>query len=123
MKSDTRSGALLGSHNAPGTRAGLSARAEDAAAGAQERIRTLIADQSAAEATGLGFFAATPHAARPSLAHRLSIWFHDSQPSRPVRINHTLARPSEPVAAMVRPQARRPQSPQALRSSARSATL
>ena len=47
MKPDTRSGALLGSHNPRGTIAGLIAPAEDAAAGAHERIRTLIADDSA----------------------------------------------------------------------------
>ena len=71
--------------------------------------------KSAAEANGIGFFAPTPHAARHPPARRLSIWFNDSQPGGPVRINHTLARPSKPVAAIVRPQARRPQSRQALR--------
>ncbi len=47
MKPDTTSGALLGSRSPPGTIAGLIAPAQDAAAGAHERIRTLIADDSA----------------------------------------------------------------------------
>jgi DNA-binding NarL/FixJ family response regulator len=47
VKPDTRSGALLGSHNSSGTLAGASAPAEEAAAGAHQRIRTLIADDSA----------------------------------------------------------------------------
>jgi hypothetical protein len=71
--------------------------------------------KSATEANGIGFFAPTPHAARHPPARRLSICFNDSQPGGPVRINHTLARTSKPVAAIVRPQARRPQSRQALR--------
>jgi len=51
----------------------------------------------------------------PPARRRLSIWFNHPPPSQPVRINHTLARPSKPVAAIVRPQAGRPQSPLALR--------
>jgi DNA-binding NarL/FixJ family response regulator len=47
MEPETRSGALMGSHNPPGTLAGLVAPAADAAQGAHERIRTLIADDSA----------------------------------------------------------------------------
>jgi DNA-binding NarL/FixJ family response regulator len=47
VKPDTRSGALLSSRASPGTSAGLIAPAEEAAAGAHERIRTLIADDSA----------------------------------------------------------------------------
>ena len=47
MKPDARGGALLGSHNPPGTLAGLVAPAEEVAAGTHERVRTLIADDSA----------------------------------------------------------------------------
>jgi hypothetical protein len=52
----------------------------------------------------------------PPARRRLSIWFRDSPPRRPVRINHTLARPSKPVVAIVRLQTRRPDSPLALRN-------
>ena len=47
MKPETRSGAVMGFQPPRGTIAGLIAPAEDAAAGAHERIRTLIADDSA----------------------------------------------------------------------------
>ena len=47
MKPDARGGALLGSHNPPGTLAGLVAPAEEVAAGSHERVPTLIADDSA----------------------------------------------------------------------------
>jgi len=35
-------------------------------------------------------------------ARRLSIWFLDPQPSRPVRINHTLAGRSRPAKAVIK---------------------
>jgi DNA-binding NarL/FixJ family response regulator len=47
VKPETRSGALLGSHNPRGTLAGLIAPAAAAVEGARDRIRTLIADDSA----------------------------------------------------------------------------
>jgi DNA-binding NarL/FixJ family response regulator len=47
MKPETRSGAVMGFQPPCGTLAGLIAPAEDAAAGAHQRIRTLIADDSA----------------------------------------------------------------------------
>ena len=47
MKAKRLSGALTGSHNCRGTLAGLVAPAAAAVLGAQERIRTLIADDSA----------------------------------------------------------------------------
>lgn len=52
----------------------------------------------------------------PPARRRLSIWFNDQPPSQPVRITHTLERPARPVAAMVRPQTRRPQSPLPLKN-------
>jgi hypothetical protein len=48
--------------------------------------------------------------------HHLSICFYDSPRSRPVGINHTLTPLSRLVAAVVKPQSRRPQSPLALRN-------
>jgi predicted methyltransferase len=52
----------------------------------------------------------------PPARRRLSIWFNHPPPSQPVRINHTLARPSKPAVAIMRPQTRRPNSPLALRN-------
>ena len=52
----------------------------------------------------------------PRTRHRLSICFHESPRSRPVRITSTLALPSRPVAAIVRLPFRRPQSPLARRN-------
>ena len=47
MKPESKRGAMTGSYNPRGTLEGLIAPAEDAAKGAHERIRTLIADDSA----------------------------------------------------------------------------
>ena len=46
-------------------------------------------------------------------ARRLCIWFYDPQPSRRVRINHTLARLSRPAEAVVKPQPQRAHPPPA----------
>jgi hypothetical protein len=46
-------------------------------------------------------------------ARRLSIWFHDPQPSGPVRIHHTLARLSRPAEAVVKPRPQRAHPPPA----------
>jgi DNA-binding NarL/FixJ family response regulator len=61
VKPDTRSRALLVSHNSAGTLAGASAPAEEAAKGACQRIRTLIADDCAVfRRAALGLLAKLP---------------------------------------------------------------